>query len=347
MKAYLMLEDGSVYVGQAAGKFKETVCEAVFNTSMTGYVEMLSDPSNAGLGIIMTYPLIGNYGVCLDDMESDRLYPAVLLVHELCDAPSNFRSEMVLEDLLNKYDIPCVTRLDTREIVMKLRESGAMKAIVTDDISDKNALLEKMKAFKINASATDFEPVKISAEGIETAFIDLGARKSVIESFAQHGFAVTKFSSKFTAQQILDGGFKCAVISTGVEDISAFENVIDEIKILMDNNMPVFAYGLGHQLVALANGGKIEKMINEHRGCNYPVRFNDKDKTFITAHNHGYVVTKVPANAEVLCVNVNDKTIEGLSYKNAITVQFIPDSSKGPNTSFLFGDFKAMIKEGK
>ena len=111
--------------------------------------------------------------------------------------------------------------------------------------------------------------------------------------------------------------------------------------------MPIFAIGLGHQLVALANGGKVEKMLHGHRGCNYPVRFNDKDKTYITTHNHGYVVTEVPANAQVLCVNVNDKTIEGLKYKNAMTVQFIPDTVKGPNTAFLFEDFKNLIKEGK
>ena len=117
----------------------------------------------------------------------------------------------------------------------------------------------------------------------------------------------------------------------------------------MDKNIPIFAIGLGHQLVALANGGKVEKMLHGHRGCNYPVRFNDKDKTYITAHNHGYAVTEVPANADVLCVNVNDKTIEGLKYNNkpVMTVQFIPDTVKGPNTAFLFEDFKNLIKEGK
>ena len=112
-----MLENGAVFSGQSAGKFKETVCEVIFNTSMTGYVEMLSDPSNAGLGVVMTYPLIGNYGVCLEDMESDKLYPAALLVHELCDTPSNFRCEMTLEEFLVKHDIPCVTGLDNRAIV--------------------------------------------------------------------------------------------------------------------------------------------------------------------------------------------------------------------------------------
>lgn len=342
-----MLADGSVFCGKAAGKFKETVCELVFNTSMTGYVEMLSDPSNAGLGVIMTYPLIGNYGVCLEDMESDKLYPSALLVHELCNTPSNFRCEMTLEELLVKYDIPCVTGLDTRELVMKLRETGAVKAIITDDISDKEALLNKINNYKVKAEATSYSPVVISTEGIKTAFIDLGAKKSCAESFAKYGYAVTKFSSKVTADEILGGDFEAVVISSGVEDFEAFENLIPEIQKLMIYNKPIFAIGVGHQLVALANGGKTEKMTNEHRGCNYPVRFISKDKTYISTHNHSYTVTEIPENAEILCTNVNDKTIEGLLYKNAMTVQFIPDSCKGPNTSFLFNDFAEMIKEGK
>ena len=347
MKAFILLEDGSVFVGQAAGKFKETVCELVFNTSMTGYVEMLSDPSNIGLGVVMTYPLIGNYGVCLADMESNKLHPAALLVHELCEFPSNFRNEMSLENFLIANNIPCVTSLDTREIVMKLRETGSMKAIITDDISDKDALLNKIKDFKVKAEKTSFDSFEVSKQGIKVAYIDLGARKSSAEGFAKFGYAVTKFDSNVTAKEIFDGNFQGVVISNGAEDFDAFLNIIELIKALQEKDMPIFAIGLGHQLVALANNGKVEKMINEHRGCNYPVKFLSKDKTFITTHNHGYTVTEAPANAQVLCVNVNDKTIEGLSYKNAITVQFIPDTGRGPNTSFLFGDFANMIKEGK
>lgn len=342
-----MLENGAVFTGQAAGKFKETVFEAIFNTSMTGYVEMLSDPSNKGLGVIMTYPLIGNYGVCLEDMESDTLYPAALLVHELCDTPSNFRCEMKLGDLLNKYDVPCITGLDNRGIVMNIRENGAMKAIITDDISNKDALLEKIKAFEIKNTYKGADEV-ISTDGIKLAYIDLGARRSFTSALSSRGFAVTKFGA-LNADEIINGGFEGVVISNGVEDHTAFSNTIEEIKKLMENNMPIFAVGLGHQLVALANGGKVEKMLHGHRGCNYPVRFNDKDKTYITSHNHGYTVTKAPENAQVLCSNVNDGTIEGFKYTNkpVMTVQFIPDTVKGPNTAFLFEDFKTLIKEGK
>ena len=343
-----MLEDGTVFTGVAAGKFKETVCEVVFNTSMTGYVEMLSDPSNKGLGIVMTYPLIGNYGVCHEDMENEKLFPAALFVHELCGKPSNFRSEMTLNGFITKYGIPCVKGLDTREIVMHIREHGVMKGIITEDISDKDALLNKIKDYKCDYTFQQDEMKEISTEGPKLAFLDLGTKNSIVNAFVKCGFAVTRFPATTTADEILSGGFDAIVISNGAEREDAYEN-LDEITKLCNAGLPVFAMGLGHQLVALANGGKIEKMAYGHRGANYPVKFVDFDKTFITSHNHGYTVSEAPANAEIMCVNVNDKTIEGLKYtdKPIISVQFSPDTCKGPNTSFMFGDFMKMVKEGK
>ena len=345
-----MLEDGSVYAGTAAGKFKETVFETIFNTSMTGYVELLSDPSNMGKGVIMTYPLIGNYGVCFEDMESDKLYPSAFLIHELCTEPSNFRCEMTLEDFLIKYDIPCVKDLDTREIVMNIRDNGTMRAIITDDISDKDALMAKIKAFDSQSLTVDNAKEEIvSTEGISIAFIDLGARKSSAQSFADKGFAVTKYNKDVKAEAILNSGAEGVVISDAPEIFTAFDGFVAEIKKLMDAGMPLFAIGTGHQLVAKANGGKIEKMLYGHRGANLPVKFTAADETYITTHNHGYTVANdgIPQNAEALCVNVNDGTVEGLKYKKAITVQFIPDTARGHNTSFLYNDFAKLIKEGK
>lgn len=343
-----MLEDGSVFTGVAAGKFKETVCEVVFNTSMTGYVEMLSDPGNKGLGIVMTYPLIGNYGVCHEDMENEKLFPAALFVHELCGKPSNFRSEMTINGFLTKYGIPCIKGLDTREIVMHIRENGTMKGIVTDDIFDKDALLKKIKAHKCNYALQQDNTKEISTEGAKIAFLDLGARNSSAEGFAKNGFAVTKFPATTAADEILAGGFEGIVISNGAEREEVYKN-LDEIKKLCQSGLPVFAIGLGHQLAALANGGKVEKMAYGHRGANYPVKFVESDRTYITAHNHGYTVSEAPGNAEIMCINVNDKTIEGLKYtdKPIVSVQFTPDTCKGPNTSFMFDDFMKMIKEGK
>lgn len=343
-----MLEDGTVFTGIAAGKFKETVCEVVFNTSMTGYVEMLSDPSNKGLGVVMTYPLIGNYGVCQEDMENKKLFPAALFVHELCGKPSNFRSEMTINGFLTKYGIPCIKGLDTREIVMHIREKGTMKGIVTEDISDKDALLEKIKAYECDYAFQQDDAKEVSNEGVKLAYLDLGSRNSMVNAFANNGFAVTRFPAATTADEILAGGFEAIVISNGAEREEIYSN-LDEIKKLCRSGLPIFAIGLGHQLVALSHGGKLEKMAYGHRGANYPVKFVEFDKTFITSHNHGYTVSEAPANAEVMCVNVNDKTIEGLKYtdKPIISVQFSPDTNRGPNTSFMFSDFMKMVKEGK
>lgn len=343
-----MLEDGTVFTGIAAGKFKETVCEVVFNTSMTGYVEMLSDPSNKGLGVVMTYPLIGNYGVCQEDMENEKLFPAALFVHELCGKPSNFRSEMTINGFLTKYGIPCIKDLDTREIVMHIRENGVMKGIITEDISDKDVLLNKIKDYKCDYTLQQDEAKEVSADGVKLAYLDLGSRNSMVKAFADRGFAVTRFPASTTAGEILAGGFEAIVISNGAESEEAYNN-LGEIEKLCNSGLPVFAMGLGHQLVALANGGKLVKMTYGHRGANYPVKFVNADKTYITSHNHGYTVSEAPANAEVMCINVNDKTIEGLKYtdKPVVSVQFAPDTGRGPNTSFMFGDFLKMVKEGK
>ena len=210
--------------------------------------------------------------------------------------------------------------------------------------------MAKIKEF--DTQALKVEKVKDefnSTEGIPVAFIDLGARMSSPKSFADKGFAVKTYNVDFTADAILNSGVEGVIISNGPEIFPAFEKAVVEIKKIMDAGMPVFAIGLGHQLVAMANGGKVEKMLYGHRGANLPVKFTDADETYITTHNHGYAVAKdgVPANAKVLCVNVNDGEIEGLSYEKAITVQFIPDTARGHNTSFLYNDFAKMIKEGK
>ena len=190
-----MLEDGSVYGGEAAGAFKETVCEIVFNTSMTGYIEILTDPSYAGQGVIMTYPMIGNYGVTEEDFESGKLQPCAFLVHEMCDTPSNFRNEMTLSQLLVKYDMPCMTGLDTRSVVKRLRESGTMRGIITADISNKEALMEKIKAFHHSGlveSVTVDKPVPLSnGSGAKIALMDFGTKRNIGRSLVERGFSFT------------------------------------------------------------------------------------------------------------------------------------------------------------
>lgn len=351
-----MLEDGTVYNGEARGKFKETVCEIVFNTSMTGYVETLTDPSYVGQGVVMTYPLIGNYGVCEQDFESNKLQPSAFLVHELCDTPSNFRCEMTLEELLIKHDIPCVAGLDTREIVMHLRENGTMRGIITDDISDKDALLSKIKAFNIEKpveSVTTDKPFVLSDSGeTKIALIDFGALKSLGDSLIKRGCAVTQYPAFTTAEEIIKAAPDGVVLSNGAGNPADYTEIVNEVKKLYDYGMPIFGIGFGHQLVALANGGEIAKMKYGHRGANQPVKFVDDGATYLTSQNHGYEVTGkgLPENAEIRCVNVNDKGIEGIVYhgKPVFTIQFNPGTNCGPRgTAFLFDKFIEIVKGGK
>lgn len=351
-----MLEDGSVYSGDARGSFKETVCEIVFNTSMTGYVEILTDPSYAGQGIVMTYPMIGNYGVSEKDFESAKLQPCAFLVHELCSTPSNFRNEMTLEELLIKYDIPCVSGLDTRSIVKRLRESGTMRGIITADIFDKNALMDKIKAYrqeKLVESVTTDMPISLSGgDGAKIALMDFGTKRNIGNSLAARGCAVTVYPSFTTAEEIIHASPDGIMLSNGPGDPSACVGIIREIKKLYDYGIPTFAICLGHQLMALANGGETEKMKYGHRGANHPVKFLHDDRTYLSSQNHGYMVNGkgLPSNAEINCINVNDSTVEGIVYhgKPVFTVQFHPEANSGPrDTSFLFDKFLKMVREGR
>ncbi|MEG1834619.1 MAG: carbamoyl phosphate synthase small subunit [Oscillospiraceae bacterium] len=357
MKAYLMLEDGSIYDGIARGDFRETPCEVVFNTSMTGYVEILTDPSYAGQGIVMTYPMIGNYGVSVEDFESMKLQPCAFIVHELCTTPSNFRNTMPLEDLMIKFHIPCVSGIDTRAVVKKLRESGAMRGVITDDISDKERLMKIIKDFHhegLVESVTLPQKRILGAEntGAKIALLDFGTKRNIANSLVKRGCIVTEYPSFTTADEIIKSSPDGIMLSNGPGDPSDCVNIIKEIKKLYDFSIPTFAICLGHQLMALANGGETEKMKYGHRGANHPVKFLNEDKTYLSSQNHGYMVNGkgLPSNAEINCINVNDKTVEGIVYhqKPVFTVQFHPEANAGPrDTAFLFDRFLKMVAKGK
>lgn len=357
LNAYLMLEDGSVYAGTARGDFRETPCEVVFNTSMTGYVEILTDPSYAGQGIVMTYPMIGNYGVCRADFESVRLQPCAFIVHELCDTPSNFRNTMPLDELLKEFHIPCLAGVDTRAIVKKLRENGTMRGVITADIGDKSRLMQVIKGFaqdKLVESVTLKEKRTLGAgnTGAKIALMDFGTKQNIAANLVDRNCVVTEYPSFTTAQEIIKSAPDGIMLSNGPGDPADCVEVIKEIKKLYDYGIPTFAICLGHQLMALANGGETERMKYGHRGANHPVKFLAEDKTYLSSQNHGYMVNGkgLPENAEINCVNVNDKTVEGIVYhgKPVFTVQFHPEANSGPrDTSFLFDRFLKMTAEGR
>lgn len=352
-----MLEDGSVYAGTAHGDFKETACEIVFNTSMTGYVEILTDPSYAGQGVVMTYPMIGNYGVCRADFESEKLQPSAFIVHELCDTPSNFRCDGTIDDLLREFHIPCLSGIDTRAVVKKLRESGTMRGVLTADIADKERLMSAIKAFKqdkLVESVTLREKTVLGENnsGAKIALMDFGTKRNIAQSLVKRGCVVTQYPAWTTAEEIIKAAPDGIMLSNGPGDPADCVGMIREIKKLYDYGIPTFAICLGHQLMALANGGETERMKYGHRGANHPVKFLHEDRTYLSSQNHGYMVNGkgLPRNAEINCINVNDKTVEGIVYhgKPVFTVQFHPEANSGPrDTSFLFDKFIKMAAEGR
>ena len=352
-----MLEDGSVYAGTAHGDFKETACEIVFNTSMTGYVEILTDPSYAGQGVVMTYPMIGNYGICRADFESEKLQPSAFIVHELCDTPSNFRCDGTIDDLLREYHIPCLSGIDTRAVVKKLRESGTMRGVLTADIADKERLMSAIKAFKqdkLVESVTLREKTVLGKNnsGAKIALMDFGTKRNIAQSLVKRGCVVTQYPAWTTAEEIIKAAPDGIMLSNGPGNPADCVGMIREIKKLYDYGIPTFAICLGHQLMALANGGETERMKYGHRGANHPVKFLHEDRTYLSSQNHGYMVNGkgLPHNAEINCINVNDKTVEGIVYhgKPVFTVQFHPEANYGPrDTSFLFDKFIKMAAEGR
>lgn len=354
MKAFLILEDGNVFTGTSIGSTREVISEIVFNTSMTGYLEVLTDPSYAGQAVVMTYPLIGNYGICREDMESAKPWPDAYIVRELSRLHSNFRSEGSIQDFLKEYDIPGISGIDTRALTKILREKGTMNGMVT---TNENFNLEetiaKIKTYttgKVVEKVTCSEKRVLAGNGKKVALMDFGAKENIAKSLNNRGCEVTIYPAATSAEEILAANPDGIMLSNGPGDPKECTEIIKELKKLYDSNVPIFAICLGHQLMALATGGDSHKMKYGHRGGNHPVKDLRTNKVYISSQNHGYVVDTDkmdPSIAEVSFVNVNDGTVEGLRYlnKNIFTVQFHPEACPGPQDSeFLFDEFIKMME---
>ncbi|MDO5423502.1 MAG: carbamoyl phosphate synthase small subunit [Eubacteriales bacterium] len=354
MKAFLILEDGTVFTGTSIGKAKEIISEIVFNTSMTGYLEVLTDPSYAGQAVVMTYPLIGNYGICHEDMESGRPWPDGFIVRELSRVPSNFRSEDTIQHFLLEHDIPGICGIDTRALTKILREKGTMNGcITTDENYNIEEILPKLKAYttgKVVEKVTCKEPYVLPGEGPKVALLDLGAKRNIVRSLNRRGCQVTVYPADTPAEKIIAAAPDGIMLSNGPGDPKECESIIREIKKLYDTNIPIFAICLGHQLMALATGADTHKMKYGHRGGNHPVKDLATGRVYISSQNHGYVVDTEKLDPKVAVpafVNVNDGTNEGLSYtgKNIFTVQFHPEACPGPQDSgYLFDRFMHMME---
>ncbi len=357
MKAFLILEDGNIFEGKSIGSATEKVSEIVFNTSMTGYLEVLTDPSYAGQAVVMTYPLIGNYGIAKEDMEAIRPWSQGFIVHEMSRLPSNFRSEMSLDEFLKEWDIPGIEGIDTRALTKILRDKGTMNGMITTNenfVLDE--VLEQIKAYKIKGvvkMVTCKEKQVLENNGYHVAFLDLGAKKNIAKALHKRGCKVTIYPAYTKAEEILADCPDGIMLSNGPGDPKDCQEIIEELKKLFDTDIPIFAICLGHQLMALANGADTRKMIWGHRGPNHPVKDVRTGRVYISSQNHGYVVQEDSIDrkiAEVSFYNVNDGSIEGIHYlgKNVQTVQFHPEASPGPvDTAFLFDEFINMMEVSK
>lgn len=356
MKAYLILEDGSIFIGESVGADKEIISEFVFNTSMTGYLEVLTDPSYAGQSVVMTYPLIGNYGVCMQDQESYKPHVEGFVVNELARKGSNFRKNIDLKDYLIEHDIPCIQGIDTRYLTKMIRNKGCMNGMITthqyDDLSD---VLKRIKDFKVIGvieKTTCQKPYTLGQGDRKVALYDFGAKTNIAKCLIERGMEVTIYPASTPASTIINGNYDGVMLSNGPGDPSENTDIIHEIKKLSDSDLPIFAICLGHQLMALAHGFKTEKLKYGHHGANHPVKDLNTGRVYISTQNHNYVICEDsidPVVAKPWFKNVNDGTIEGVEYlnKNIKTVQFHPEACAGPlDTEALFDEFEKMM-EGK
>ncbi|WP_194192589.1 carbamoyl phosphate synthase small subunit [Clostridium chrysemydis] len=344
MNAKLILENGVIFKGKAFGYLKESVGEVVFTTGMTGYQEVLTDPSYHGQIVTMTYPLIGNYGVNLDDMESVRPQVKGFIVREKCDYPNNFRCELTLEDYLKQNKIIGLEGIDTRALTKILRNNGTMKGIIVLDEVTLDDVKAKLNDFS-NKDAVQTVSVKekheIKGNGKNVAIIDYGIKENILRCFKKRGCNITVFPQDAKSEDVLSINPDLIFLSNGPGDPEDLTYQVEEIK-KMIGVKPVVGICLGHQLLALSLGGKTTKLKFGHRGCNHPVKDLETGKVHITSQNHGYVVETLPEGVEITHVNINDGTVEGLKVedKKVYSVQFHPEASAGPKDSeYIFDRF--------
>lgn len=354
-KAYLILENGTILEGKSFGEKGTIIGEAVFTTSMTGYQEALTDSAYKGQLLIQTFPLIGNYGINEEDFESDKVSAGGYIVREYCEEPSNFRCLSTINSFLKKYGIIGLYDVDTRFLTKILRKNGVMKAMLTTEEEKLNNALDEISAYRFEKFLDKVSVVKKEEYFIENpifdvAIIDYGYKNSLRREFNRLGCNVTVYPFNTTAEELETADPDGIVFSGGPGNPSDYITEIKEIKNLFDKNIPLFGVALGHQLMALARGGKTSKHKYGHRGGNQPVIDLENGRTYITSQNHGYIVDADSLKETVTHINANDKTCEGLRYKDsmAFSVQFYPESHGGINdTAYLFSEFILLMNEYK
>ena len=354
VKAELILENGARFVGKAFGYIKESVGEVVFNTGMTGYEELLTDPSYCGQFVVATYPLMGNYGINLDDMESDGPKLRGFIVREKCDYPNNWRCEMDLDNFLKQNKIVGLEGVDTRALTKILRDHGTMKGIITTRVGDLTPSQIEQKFNSMNnrnviREVTIKEPYEIAGSGYHIAFLDLGAKRGILRDLKKRDCRLSVFPAFTKAEDILAVNPDAVFISNGPGDPKDVMEIVENIKKLIGKK-PILGICMGHQLINLALGGNTQKMKFGHHGENHPVKDLKTGRVYITSQNHEYVVCDLPEDVEPSFININDNTIEGIVHKTLpiYSVQFHPEASPGPlDAAYLFDKFLEIIERGR
>jgi carbamoyl-phosphate synthase small subunit len=356
-KAILLLEDGTVFHGKSIGFSGTKGGEICFNTGMTGYQEVYTDPSYYGQIMVNTNAHIGNYGVHPDESESNGPKVFGVVINAFSDDYSRSQAEDNLNNYLIKHEVPGICDVDTRKIVRHIRSKGAMNAIISSEITDIQELkkeLEKvpsMEGLELSSFVTTKEPYEVGEEnGIKLAVMDYGIKSSILEQLVLRGFRCRVFPAHQSFQQTEEWSPKAYFLSNGPGDPGVMTKAIANSKEIIDSGKPLFGICLGHQLIALANGIKTFKMHNGHRGLNQPVLNIESGRSEITSQNHGFsIVTEDVENSTLVVsthINLNDKTVEGLRMKDkkVFSVQYHPESSPGPHDSrYLFDQFISLI----
>ena len=368
MKAVLALENGVWYEGQAVGAQGSTRGEVVFNTSMTGYQEVLTDPSYAGQIVTMTCPQIGNYGVTADDTESDRPQVAGFVMREASPVASNWRADATLQSYLDEHGIVAVSGVDTRALTRLLRSAGVMRGVIATGSADPLALVEEARAAPTmegsdlvrgatcaeaaewdppsaaSSEAFGVDPLRRAGRPLRIAAYDLGMKRNILRRFTAHGCRVTVFPADTPAATLMAAEPDGVFLSNGPGDPAPLDYVIANARELIESGLPIFGICLGHQVLGLAMGAQTYKLKFGHRGANHPVKNLATGQVEITSQNHGFAIdpASVPEDVEVTHVNLYDQTIEGLRHRRrpVFCVQYHPEASPGPHDAdYLFSEF--------
>lgn len=351
MKGKLILENGMTFEGECFGKISDTVGEVVFNTGMTGYQEILTDPSYYGQIVTMTYPLIGNYGINLDDSQSSSPKVKGFIVRERCLEPNNFRCEIDLNSYLIQNNIMGIEGIDTRQLTKIIRDAGTMKGIITAGNMNGEAVEMYFNSFS-NTNAvkkvTSSEIITLGEGDIHVGVLNFGIKNNIINSFLSKGCKLTVFPAFTSPDEILSYNTDGIFLSNGPGDPIDLPEVIENVKILM-NKKPVTGICLGLQIIALALGAKTVKMKFGHRGCNHPVKNLLTGKVTISSQNHGYMIKEETMTQDMIIthININDGTIEGVKHRTlpVMGVQYHPEACPGPYDSHnIFDDFINLYK---